>query len=147
MAGVIRPRPEWWCWWLYHWKKDWQKPRASSMEPKTIWEARAVFEGAELAFRIRIVIGDMRAAVSFEDAQISQQQRHRFGFHRRAAIGMDGESAGCDVLFQTGVFDEPLGQLGAFAVGDHPTDHLAARNIQDDVEVVSGPFHWAAQFG
>src|SRR2546422_4230991 len=34
MAGVIRPRPEWWCWWLYQRKKDWQKPRASSMEPK-----------------------------------------------------------------------------------------------------------------
>src|SRR5437016_4861940 len=29
MAGIIRPRPEWWCWWLYHWKKDWQKPRAT----------------------------------------------------------------------------------------------------------------------
>ena len=46
-----------------------------------------------------------------------------------AAIGMDGELAGRDVLFQAGVFDEPLGQHGAFAVGDHPTDHVAAEDI------------------
>ena len=61
---------------------------------EAIREAWAVFQGAELAFRIRIVIGDMRTAVGFDDAQIGQQQRHRFGFHGRAAIGMDGELTG-----------------------------------------------------
>jgi hypothetical protein len=33
-AGVIKPRPEWWCSKLYQRKKDWQKPRASSRQPK-----------------------------------------------------------------------------------------------------------------
>ena len=47
---------------------------------------------------------------------------------------MDGELTGRDVLFQAGVFDEPLGQFGAFAVGDHPANDVAAENIQDDVE-------------
>ena len=39
---------------------------------EAIWEARAVFEGSELTFRIWIVIGDMRVAVGFDDAQIGQ---------------------------------------------------------------------------
>jgi hypothetical protein len=33
---------------------------------ETIWEAWAVFQGAELAFRIRIVVGDMRTAVGLD---------------------------------------------------------------------------------
>jgi hypothetical protein len=55
---------------------------------------------------------------------------------------MDGELTGRDVLFQARVLDEPLGQFGAFAVGDHPTDDVAAKDIQDGVEMVDGPF-WA----
>ena len=60
---------------------------------------------------------------------------------------MNGELAGRDYLRAAGMFDEPLGQFGAFAMGDHPTDDVAAKNIQDDVEVVGGPFHRAAQLG
>jgi hypothetical protein len=40
---------------------------------EAVRETRAVFEGAELAFRIRIVIGDMRTAVGLDDAEIGQQ--------------------------------------------------------------------------
>ena len=47
---------------------------------EAIREARAVFERAELAFRIRIVVGDMRTAVGFDDTQIGQQQSHWLGF-------------------------------------------------------------------
>src|SRR5665213_904304 len=66
--------------------------------PEAVRETRAVFQGAELAFRIWIVIGDMRPAVGLDDAQISQQQGHWFGFHGRSAIGVDSELAGRDVL-------------------------------------------------
>jgi hypothetical protein len=59
---------------------------------------------------------------------------------------MDGELALYDVLLQA-VFDEPLGQHGAFAVGDHPADDVAAEDIQDDIEMIGGPFHRATQFG
>jgi hypothetical protein len=41
--------------------------------------------------------------------------------------------AGRDVLRVATMLDEPLGQFGAFAVGDHPTDDVATKNIQDDV--------------
>src|SRR5208283_1062699 len=36
--------------------------------PKAVRKLRAIFHGAELAFRIGIVVGDMRAAVRFRDA-------------------------------------------------------------------------------
>ena len=45
---------------------------------------------------------------------------------------MDRELARRDVLRVKGMLNEPLGQLGAFAVGDHPADHVAAENIQDE---------------
>jgi len=40
-----------------------------------------VLHGPELAFRVRIVIGNMRATVCFGDAKIGQQKSHRLGFH------------------------------------------------------------------
>ena len=40
---------------------------------EAVRETRAIFKGAELAFRIRIVVGDMGPAVGFDDAQIGQQ--------------------------------------------------------------------------
>ena len=132
---------------MYHWKKDWQNPRASSIEPKRSGKARTVFEGAELALRIGIVVGDMRTAVGLDDSQVSQQQGHGFGFHGRTAIRVDGELARRDVLRVATMLDEPLGQFGAFAVGDHPTDDVATKNIQDDVEVIGGPFYRASQLG
>src|SRR5207247_8533371 len=69
---------------------------------EAIRKPRAVVEGAELAFRVWIVIGDVRPAMGLDDAQIGQQQRHGFGFHGSAAIGMDGELTRCDVLFPAG---------------------------------------------
>ncbi len=84
-------------------------------------ELRPILHGAELAFRIWIVIGDVRTAVRFNNAQVGQQQLHGFGFHRRAAIGMQRELTGRDVLRSASVLDQTPGQLGAFAVGDHPT--------------------------
>ena len=51
-------------------------------------------------------LGGVPPAVVFDDAQVGQQQGHRFRFHRRAAIGMHGELTGFDVLFEASVFDE-----------------------------------------
>ena len=114
---------------------------------EAIRETRAVFQGAKLTFRIRIVVGNMRTRVGFDDAQIGQQQRHRFRFHGRPAIGVYRELAGRDLLRAAGVLDQALGQFGAFAIRDHPTDHVTAEDVEDDVEVIRGPFHRAAQLG
>ena len=69
-------------------KKSLRKSPAILNAPEAVRELRPVFHGAELAFRIRVVVGDVRAAVWFRDTQIGQQEGHRFGTHRGAAIGM-----------------------------------------------------------
>ena len=45
------------------------------------------------------------------------------------------------------MIDQTLGQLGAIAIGDHPTHDATAEDIQDDVEVISGPLGRTAQVG
>jgi hypothetical protein len=67
----------------------------ASREPWT------VFQGLELAFRKRVVIRDMGAAMGFGDPQIRQQKGHWFGFHGRSPVGVDGELSGDDALFLT----------------------------------------------
>lgn len=52
---------------------------------------------------------------------------------------MDGESSRNDALFLTRVGDQPLGQLGGFAGRHDPANHVAAEDVQDDVEVEVGP--------
>src|SRR5271170_13084 len=45
-------------------------------------EVRPVLEGLELAFRERVVVADVRAAVGLGDSEVGQQQRDRLGGHR-----------------------------------------------------------------
>ena len=48
---------------------------------------------------------------------------------------MQGELTGLDVLFLAALFDQPLGQLGAFAISDHPTCDVPAEHIEEYVQV------------
>src|SRR5262249_56891236 len=43
--------------------------------------------------------------------------------------------------------DQARGQVGLLTVGEHPADHVATVDVEDDVEVVVGPLGWAEQFG
>ena len=49
---------------------------------------------------------------------------------------MQGELTGLDLLFLAALFDQPLGQLGAFAISDHPTGDIPAEHIEEDVQIV-----------
>ena len=46
-----------------------------------------------------------------------------------------------------GLGDELLGQVGAFARGDHPADHVAAEDVEDHVEVEVGPLGRPQELG
>src|ERR1051325_9904312 len=81
---------------------------------ESVREFRAVFHGAKLAFRIRVVIGNVRPAMCLGDAQVSQHNSHRLGSHDLAAVGMDGELPGGNVVFSDDFFDELPGQFRAF---------------------------------
>jgi hypothetical protein len=55
--------------------------------PEMSRELRPIFHGAELAFRIGIVVGGLRN-VRFGDTQVGQQECYGLGTDRGAAIGM-----------------------------------------------------------
>ncbi len=59
---------------------------------------RRILEGAKVRLRVRIVVGDMRPAVALGDAQITHQEGDRLGRHRCAAVGMDRQLAGLNLL-------------------------------------------------
>ena len=56
--------------------------------------------------------------MAFGDVQIYQQRGHRLGSHAGAAIGVQREHAGLDVVAGHRIGDELFGQLGTFALGD-----------------------------
>ena len=76
----------------------------------------------------------------FGDAEIGEQQGSGFGLHRAAAIGMQGELAGRDIVLDGGVVEQRFEERGAFRVGDLPGDDPAAENINDDIEIEVPPF-------
>jgi len=45
---------------------------------ETGWELRSIFHGAELTFRIGIVVGDMRTAVRFGEGQVAMRALKEF---------------------------------------------------------------------
>ena len=48
------------------------------------------------------------------DAQVGHQKSDRLGSHDLAAVGMDGELPGGNLVFVDGFFDELLGEFRAF---------------------------------
>ena len=66
---------------------------------------------------------DMRPAVAPGGTKIGQQQRHRLGAHRGAAVGMQGELPAGDAFLVAGGGDEWVGEPGRFPRRDHPADH------------------------
>ena len=55
--------------------------------------------------------------------------------------------APADPLLVHRLADQPLGQLSAFAAGQHPADHVAAEDVEDHVEVEVGPLRRPLQLG
>src|SRR5919108_511 len=108
---------------------------------------RAILKSFELRFRVGIVIGDMRARMGFRPARVAQKRRGGLGGHRPAAIGMQGELPALNTLPSTSLCDQFFCQRRGFAFGDHPTDHIAAEHVQNDIQVVIRPFGRTQQFG
>jgi hypothetical protein len=53
-------------------KKSLRKSPAILKASEAVRELRAIFHGAELAFRIRIVVGDVRPTMCFGHTQVGQ---------------------------------------------------------------------------
>src|SRR5215831_10029775 len=90
-AGVRRPRLLCRCSALYQEEKTWQEARSSWIEPKRSGNPGRYFSSLGLRLRERVVAGDVRAALGLGDAQVGQEQRHRFRGHGRSPGGVDGQ--------------------------------------------------------
>ncbi len=65
------------------------RPRSGlgeTAEPLRI--VRAILQGFELSFRLRIVIGHVWARMRFDDIQVDEQLGHALGDHRTAIVRM-----------------------------------------------------------
>ena len=74
-------------------------------------ERGAVFEGLEVRLGVRVVVGDMRAAVAAGDAEIDEELGDRFRGHRRAPVSVQGQLVPVDALAGEGLVDECFGQF------------------------------------
>ena len=68
-------------------------------------ECRLILKRFEVAFRERIVVADVRPAVRFCDAQVGEKEGGCFGFHRAAAIGVQGKLARWHIVLLNGVVE------------------------------------------
>lgn len=73
------------------------------------------------------------------DIEVHQQRGHRLGSHARAAVGMQRQGAGLDIVPGHALGDQLLGQLCALALGDQPAHDVPAEDVEDHVEVVAAP--------
>src|ERR1700688_1224201 len=89
--------------------------------PEACRKVGSVLQGFELRLGIRVVIRDVRPAVSFGDVKIDEQLRDGFGAHAGAAIGVQGQCAGYDMLLVDGIGDELLGEPRGLRMGAHQT--------------------------
>src|SRR4051794_7063680 len=93
---------------------------------EAVGELGAILHGSKLAFRIRIVVGNIRSAVGLGDTQIRHQKGYRLGLHDPAAVGVDGELTGRNRVLADGLLEELLGQFGTLPSGYHPAGDIAA---------------------
>ena len=59
-------------------------------------------------------------------AEVGEQERDRLGALRRAAVGMQREDLGGDLLLLGGLLDQRRRELGVLAVLHGPADDVAA---------------------
>ena len=102
-------------------------------------ELGPVLQGLEVRLRVRVVAGGVRAAMRLRDTKVGEQELHRLGALRRAAIGVQRQHLGGDLLLLGRLLDQRLGQLPVLPVLDRPADDVAAKHVEDHVQVVVGP--------
>jgi len=106
---------------------------------------RLIFQGFEMGFGERVVVGGMRAAVRFGHPKVGQQKGGVFRFHGCTSISVQGELVGWNLMFGDGILEQWTEQGRGFSIGDAPADDAAAEDVEDDVEIEIGPFCWPHQ--
>lgn len=93
---------------------------------EAIRELGALLQGSGLAFRVRVLAGDVRPAVGLGDARAGHQKGDWLTGHDPAAAGEDVELAGGNLMFGDGLLNEPLGQFRILLGRHHPAGDVTA---------------------
>ena len=88
---------------------------------------------------------NVRSGVGLGNSEVSQEQSHGLASHRAATVRVKGELVGFNVLLATALGDEALRERRTFSVSQHPANHVAGEDVEDDVEVVVGPLDGATK--
>ena len=83
-----------------------------------------VFQGLELAFRERVVVGDTGPAVGLLDPQLPQQLADLLRDHRAAPVAVDRQAARIHNLPSRTFPDQAPGNLPRFLSGKRVTHHI-----------------------
>ena len=75
---------------------------------EAVRERRAVLEGLELRFAVRVVVADVGPGVGLGDVQVGEEQRDGLGGHGGAAVGVEAELPAGFALVGGGFVDELL---------------------------------------
>ena len=67
---------------------------------KAAWEFRAILHRLELGLGVGIIVRDVRPRVRLGYAEVGQEQGDGLASHRAAAVCVDGELVGFDVLLE-----------------------------------------------
>ena len=106
-------------------------------------ELGPVLQGLEVRLRVGVVAGGVRATVRLDDAEVGEEERQWLGAHRAAAVGVQGQHLGGDLLLLGRLLDQRLGELRVLAVLHGPADDVATEHVEDHVQVEPGPLRWA----
>src|SRR5689334_10444633 len=115
------------------------RERVLEAASEAIGKPWAVLQRLEVALAEGVVVGDVRAAQRFLDAQVREQLAERLAGHGSSAVGMQDELARRDVVFLTALAQQPPRQFSALAAGEHPADNVATEDVEHDVQVEVRP--------
>jgi hypothetical protein len=110
-------------------------------------EVGPVLHGLELRLRVRVVVGDVRAAVALGTSRSTSKAATGLERMLAAAIGVQRQHAGLDVVPAHGLGDQLLGEFRALALGDEPAHDEAAEDVQDHVQVEVRPLGRPLELG
>jgi hypothetical protein len=75
--------------------------------------------------------------MAFGNTQICHEKGNRLRGHARSSIGMDQKLSRLDQLLLHGLFNQFKGKSGKLSLGHHPPHHIAAEDVQNDIEVIN----------
>ena len=99
---------------------------------------RSVFDRGEQRLRVGVVVADPWSGEGPEHTQLLQPALQRGGPHGVAVVGMEDQRLGAalaDPLPQAGPAHQISGDLGFFPLGHDPGHHLAAPDVDHQIEV------------